>query len=170
MNGNGASLLPGPLHPPGGFSTCIPRGTEDYRAAALSYLSDDIHPNTCNMRFKYLKKFFSGLCSQDQTNREAPRVSKRIEPLRGDKGYHPSGGIPGDSPLHDNAKDLQAAPATPLPAFEDWGERSHGRKVWPPPPRKAQSLKPRGAFTLPRGRVLILIRSDRDFKSGGSGL
>lgn len=40
------------------FSARIPEGTEDYRAAALSYLSDDINPNTYNMRFKYLKKFF----------------------------------------------------------------------------------------------------------------
>ena len=40
------------------FSARIPEGTEDYRAAALSYLSDDIDPNTYNMCFKYLKKFF----------------------------------------------------------------------------------------------------------------
>ncbi|NLL37046.1 MAG: tyrosine-type recombinase/integrase [Fretibacterium sp.] len=40
------------------FSKRIPEGTEDYRAAALSYLSDDINPNTYNIRFKYIKKFF----------------------------------------------------------------------------------------------------------------
>ena len=43
------------------------------------------------------------------------------------QGFHPSGGIPGDSPLRDNAKDLQAALATPLPASEDWGVTPHGR-------------------------------------------
>lgn len=41
------------------FSARIPEGTEDYRAAVLSYLSDDINPNTYNLRFAYLKKFFS---------------------------------------------------------------------------------------------------------------
>ena len=50
-----ASLLPELLHPPGGFSACIPQRAED-RAAALCYLSNDINPNTYNMRFKYLKE------------------------------------------------------------------------------------------------------------------
>ena len=48
-------LLPELLHPPGGFSACIPQRAED-RAAALCYLSNDINPNTYNMRFKYLKE------------------------------------------------------------------------------------------------------------------
>lgn len=40
------------------FAARIPEGTEDYRAAAIAYLSDDISSNTYNMRFKYIKKFF----------------------------------------------------------------------------------------------------------------
>lgn len=63
----------------------VPKGTEDYRSAALAYLSDASNPNTYNIRFKYLKKFFDWCLGEGVIN--------ACHPLKGLKKRKPTGRI-----------------------------------------------------------------------------